>query len=180
MPFWTFNVCYISAWLFTIMRFPCLLQSQKMVVDCTLVIKSKVKPFSRPHQTRKDERMVDPVFCKVDTESCSLFISSCDVCTSCLQISITSSTQASHNHSKLVKLLSLSATPLRNCIIWASITKRKHWLQPQMLKLDLFLLHLGNPMTKLLKKLIWMPPPPLHHANIQINHKWNTTNYAMM
>ena len=161
MPFWTFNVCYISAWLFTIMRFPCLLQSQKMVVDCPLVIKSKVKPFSRPHQTRKDERMVDPVFCKVDTESCSLFISSCDVCTSCLQISITSSTQASHNHSKLVKLSSLSATPLKNGIIWASILKRKYWLQPQMLKLDLFLLHLGNPMTKLLKELIWMPSPHL-------------------
>ena len=42
----------------------------EMDVDCVLVITSKVKPFSRPDKTRKEEWMVKPVFCIVDTGSC--------------------------------------------------------------------------------------------------------------
>ena len=39
----------------------------KMFVDCLLVITSKVKPFYRPDKTWKEELMVQPVFCIVDT-----------------------------------------------------------------------------------------------------------------
>ena len=41
-----------------------------MVVDCPIVITSKVKPISRPDKTRKEEWVVQPVFCIVDTGSC--------------------------------------------------------------------------------------------------------------
>ena len=43
---------------------------RKMVVDCPLVITSKVKLFFRPDKTRKMEWMVQPVFCIVDAGSC--------------------------------------------------------------------------------------------------------------
>ena len=43
---------------------------RKMVVDCPLVIISKVKLFFRPDKTRKKEWMVQPVFCIVDAGSC--------------------------------------------------------------------------------------------------------------
>ena len=36
---------------------------RKMVIDCPLVITSKVKPFSRPGKTRKEEWLVQTVFC---------------------------------------------------------------------------------------------------------------------
>ena len=45
---------------------------RKMVVDCPLVITTKVKLFFRPDKTRKKELMVQPVFCIVDAGSCSL------------------------------------------------------------------------------------------------------------
>ena len=45
---------------------------RKMVVDCPLVIISKVKLFFRPDKTRKKEWMVQPVFCIVDAGSCFL------------------------------------------------------------------------------------------------------------
>ena len=45
---------------------------RKMIVDCPLVITSKVKPFSRLDKTRKEEWLVQPVFCIVDTGSCSV------------------------------------------------------------------------------------------------------------
>ena len=41
-----------------------------MVVDCPLVIISKVKLFFRPDKTWKKEWMVQPVFCIVDAGSC--------------------------------------------------------------------------------------------------------------
>ena len=41
-----------------------------MVVDCPLVITSKVKLIFRPDKTRKKEWMVQPVFCIVDAGSC--------------------------------------------------------------------------------------------------------------
>ena len=41
-----------------------------MVVDCPLVITSKVKLFFRPDKTRRKEWMVQPVFCIVDAGSC--------------------------------------------------------------------------------------------------------------
>ena len=44
---------------------------RKMVVDCPLVITTKVKLFFRPDKTRKKELMVQPVFCLVDAGSCS-------------------------------------------------------------------------------------------------------------
>ena len=43
---------------------------RKMVVDCPLVITTKVKLFFRPDKTRKKELMVQPVFCIVDAGSC--------------------------------------------------------------------------------------------------------------
>ena len=43
---------------------------RKMVVDCPLVITSKVKLFFRPDKTRKKEWMAQPVFCIVDAGSC--------------------------------------------------------------------------------------------------------------
>ena len=43
---------------------------RKMVVNCPLVIISKVKLFFRPDKTRKKEWMVQPVFCIVDAGSC--------------------------------------------------------------------------------------------------------------
>ena len=43
---------------------------RKMVVDYPLVIKFKMKPFSRPDQTRKEESLAKPVFCIVDIGSC--------------------------------------------------------------------------------------------------------------
>ena len=45
---------------------------RKMVVDCPLVITTKVKLFFRPDKTRKKELMVQPVFCIVDAGSCLL------------------------------------------------------------------------------------------------------------
>ena len=42
---------------------------RKMVVDCPLVITSKVNPFSRPYQTRNVELLVKSVFCIVGTGS---------------------------------------------------------------------------------------------------------------
>ena len=41
-----------------------------MVVDCPLVITSKVKLIFRPDKTRNNEWMVQPVFCIVDAGSC--------------------------------------------------------------------------------------------------------------
>ena len=49
---------------------------RKMVVDCPLVIISKVKLFFRPDKTRKKEWMVQPVFCIVDAGSCLRFVPS--------------------------------------------------------------------------------------------------------
>ena len=49
---------------------PKMVVHRKMVVDCPLVITFKVKPFSRPDKTRKDEWIAPPVFCIVDTGSC--------------------------------------------------------------------------------------------------------------
>ena len=43
---------------------------RKMVVECPLVITTKVKLFFRPDKTRKKELMVQPVFCIVDAGSC--------------------------------------------------------------------------------------------------------------
>ena len=43
---------------------------RKMVIDCPLVITSKVKLFFRPDKTRKKKWMVQPVFCIVDAGSC--------------------------------------------------------------------------------------------------------------
>ena len=43
---------------------------RKMVVECPLVITTKVKLFFRPDKTRKKELMVQPVFCIVDARSC--------------------------------------------------------------------------------------------------------------
>ena len=43
-----------------------------MVIDCPLVITSKVKLFFRPDKTRKKKWMVQPVFCIVDAGSCSV------------------------------------------------------------------------------------------------------------
>ena len=48
-----------------------------MVVDCPLVITSKVKLFFRPDKTRKKEWMVQPVFCIVDAGSCLTSIVVC-------------------------------------------------------------------------------------------------------
>ena len=45
---------------------------RKMVVECPLVITTKVKLFFRPDKTRKKELMVQPVFCIVDARSCLL------------------------------------------------------------------------------------------------------------
>ena len=42
----------------------------KCLLTPPLVITSKMKPFSRPNKTGKDEWMVHPVFCVVDTGSC--------------------------------------------------------------------------------------------------------------
>ena len=44
---------------------------RKMVVDCPLVITSKVKLFLRPDKTRTE---VQPVFCLVDIGSCYLYL----------------------------------------------------------------------------------------------------------
>ena len=42
----------------------------KMVVECPLVITSKVKLFFRPGKIRKKELMVQPIFCIVGAGSC--------------------------------------------------------------------------------------------------------------
>ena len=45
-----------------------------MVVECPLVIITKVKLFFRPDKTRKKELMVQPVFCIVDARSCYCWV----------------------------------------------------------------------------------------------------------
>ena len=45
-----------------------LLHVQGMVDDCPIVI-----PFSRPDKTRNSELFVEPVFCIIDTRSCSFW-----------------------------------------------------------------------------------------------------------
>ena len=52
---------------------------RKMVVACPLVITSEIKFFFRPNPTRKGEWMVHPVFCIVDTGSCSLCLHQSDL-----------------------------------------------------------------------------------------------------
>ena len=61
------QACTRINWLFT-----CLLVRhhaengpihREMVVDCALVITSKVKPFSRPDKTKKEVWMIQSVFC---------------------------------------------------------------------------------------------------------------------
>ena len=47
---------------------------RKMVVECPLVITTKVKLFFRPDKTRKKELMVQPVFCIVDARSCYCWV----------------------------------------------------------------------------------------------------------
>ena len=47
---------------------------RKMVVECPLVITTKVKLFFRPDKTRNKELMVQPVFCIVDARSCYCWV----------------------------------------------------------------------------------------------------------
>ena len=62
---------YVLVWLSPCREGPI---HRKMIVDCPLVITSKVKPFSRLDKTRKEEWLVQPVFCIVDTGSCFVWV----------------------------------------------------------------------------------------------------------
>ena len=78
------RISRLFVWLFGCQHAENGLIHRKLDVDYPLAITSIGKPFFKPDQTRKEEHLVHPVFCIVDTGSCSEFalISNVDFCRS--------------------------------------------------------------------------------------------------